>query len=112
MNITIEQQGDVAVLSVVGSIDAMTSDRLTSSFDEQISAGTVNLVADFSGVDYTYSAGLRALLGAMKSSRGGGGDLRLSGIRDDVLRVLEMSGFTSILKTFDTVEEAVGSFRL
>ena len=110
MDVTIERQGDVSVVSVAGSIDALTSGRLTQAFEEQIEAGQVSLVADFSGVDYTSSAGLRALLGAMKSSRTQGGDLRLAGIRSDVYRVLEMSGFTSILKTFDSVDEAIASF--
>ena len=78
MDVTVEQQGDVSVVSVTGSIDALTSDQLTQAFEEQIGAGQVSLVADFTGVDYTSSAGLRALLGAMKSSRSGGGDLRLA----------------------------------
>ena len=110
MDVTVEQHGDVSVVSVTGSIDALTSDQLTQAFEEQIGAGQVSLVADFTGVDYTSSAGLRALLGAMKSSRSGGGDLRLAGIRSDVYRVLEMSGFTSILKTFDGVDQAIASF--
>lgn len=112
MEIKAEQRDDVAVVSVSGSIDATTADQLTGAFEEQISAGRVNLVVDFGGVDYTSSAGLRALLGAMKSSRGAGGDLRLAEIHDDVHRVLEMSGFTSILKTYEGVDEAVASFKL
>jgi anti-anti-sigma factor len=110
MDITIEQRGGVSVMAVTGSIDALTAPQLTTAFEEQVQGGRVNLVADFSGVDYTSSAGLRALLGTMKGARSGGGDLRLAGIRDDVHRVLEMSGFTTIMKYFDDVDEAVASF--
>jgi anti-anti-sigma factor len=112
MDITVEQRGEVSVMAVSGSIDALTAPQLTNAFDEQVQAGRVNLVADLSGVDYTSSAGLRALLGTMKDARSGGGDLRLAGILDDVHRVLEMSGFTSIMKTFDDVDQAVASFDL
>jgi anti-anti-sigma factor len=77
---------------------------------EQIQAGRVKLVGDLTGVDYTSSAGLRALLASVKDSRSNGGDLRLAGIQKNVHKVLEMSGFTSILKSFANVEQAVASF--
>jgi anti-anti-sigma factor len=110
MEVTVEQHGPVAVVAVTGNIDAMTSPQLMDAFSEQISAGNVLLVADLSGVDYTSSAGLRALLASLKDSRREGGDFRLAGVRGEVHRVLELAGFTSILKHYPTVEEAVASF--
>jgi anti-anti-sigma factor len=50
------------------------------------------------------------LLGTVKEARRHGGDLRLAAVRAPVLRVLELSGFTSILKCFADVPTAVGSF--
>lgn len=110
MDVTVENRGAVSVMAVAGSIDALTAPKLSEVFEEQVQTGNVNLVADLSGVDYTSSAGLRALLGTMKGARSGGGDLRLAGVRTEVHRVLEMSGFTTILKYFDTVDQAVASF--
>jgi anti-sigma B factor antagonist len=110
MNVTFDDRGEVSVVAVAGSIDALTAPQLTAAFEECVHSGQVRLVADFSGVEYTSSAGLRALLGTMKGARVGGGDLRLAGVREEVNRVLEMSGFTTILKVFDTVDEAVASF--
>ena len=75
-----------------------------------IAKGNIKLVADFSGVDYTSSAGLRVLLSAIKETRSQGGDMRLAGVQPDVLKVLNLSGFTSILKIFDTTDLAVASF--
>lgn len=110
MEVTVENRGHVAVVSVSGSIDALTSPRLMEAFSEQIQAGHVNLVADFSAVDYTSSAGLRALLASLKDCRREGGDFRLAGVRDDVRRVLDLAGFTSILKHYPEVDQAVASF--
>ena len=73
-------------------------------------AGHHDLVADFSEVDYTSSAGLRVLLGTVKHARSRGGDLRLARPHPEVLKVLNLSGFTSILRVFDTVDDAVESF--
>jgi len=61
-------------------------------------------------VDYTSSAGLRVLLGAIKETRAQSGDIRLAGIQPDVQKVLNLSGFTNILKVFDDVDAAVASF--
>jgi anti-anti-sigma factor len=110
MDINVDHRGDVAVVAVVGSIDATSAPRLSTVMTEQIQAGKVKLVGDLSGVDYTSSAGLRALLASVKDSRSSGGDLRLAGIQKNVHKVLEMSGFTSILKSFPDVEQAVASF--
>jgi len=106
----VERRGEVAVVSVTGNIDATTAPDLAAALSTQIQAGGTRLVADLSGVGYTSSAGLRALLGTLKEARAHGGDLRLAGVRPTVFRVLELSGFTSILKYFPDVDGAVQSF--
>ncbi len=110
MDINVDHRGDVSVVAIVGSIDATNAPQLAAVLTEQIQAGKVKLVGDMSGVDYTSSAGLRALLASLKDSRTSGGDLRLAGTQKNVHKVLEMSGFTSILKSFPDVEQAVASF--
>jgi hypothetical protein len=74
------------------------------------SAGGSRLVVDLSGVDYTSSAGLRALLATVKETRRRGGDLRLADINPNVRKVLDLSGFATILKIYTGVDEAVASF--
>ena len=110
MEIMTEQRGTVTVIAIVGSVDGMTAATMVGSFRAQVGEGKVRLVGDFFGVDYTSSAGLRALLETVKETRQQGGDLRLSRVQPDVLRVLELSGFTHILKLFPDIESAVASF--
>jgi len=100
----------VTVISLMGSIDAMSAPKVTDFIHEQVGKGNTKLVADLSGVDYTSSAGLRVMLGAIKETRSQGGDLRLTGIQPDVSKVLNLSGFASILKLFDDVDSAVASY--
>ena len=104
-------QDEVTVVSVTGSIDALTAETVTQALLAQIQDGVTELVADLSGVDYTSSAGLRSILSAQKEIRQNGGDLRLAGVQPNVLKVLKLSGFTSIFKTFDDTAAAVASFR-
>jgi len=110
MQISITQQEHVSIVAVTGSIDALTADTLVTALLDEVAAGRTRLVADFGAVEYTSSAGLRVLLSTLKESRQRGGDLRIADIRPNVRQVLELSGFTSILKCFADVDSAVASF--
>lgn len=110
MEIKDKQVDGITVLSLNGSIDAITAPEITEFIQAQIAKGNTKLVADLSGVDYTSSAGLRVLLGAIKDTRAQSGDLRLAGIQPDVQKVLNLSGFTNILKIFDNTDAAVASY--
>lgn len=112
MNIEIRQRDHVAVVCVAGSVDGTTAPMLMAELHACVMSGNVHLVADLAGVDYTSSVGLRALLATMKETRLQGGDLRLSNVTPHVLRVLELSGFTSIMKLYDDVESAIGSYAI
>ena len=110
MEIAVREAGPVTVVAIRGSVDGLTSGDLSEAIAAQVRGGRARLVADFAEVEYISSAGLRAVLGALKDARQQGGDFRLAAIRPDVQRVLDLSGFTSILKAFTTVDAAVGSF--
>jgi anti-anti-sigma factor len=110
LDVTIEPRGSLAVARVVGNIDAVTADSLLTALQAAIGDGHAQLVADMSGVGYTSSAGLRSLLGAMKEARRSGGDLRLAAADPKVLKVLQLSGFTSILRLYPDVEAALASY--
>ncbi len=110
MDVKVDVRGEVAVVAVTGSIDSTTAAQLSTILAGQIQGGKVKLVGDLTGVEYTSSAGLRALLASLKDSRQSGGDFRLAGSQKNVQRVLEMSGFTSIAKSYPDVDQAVASF--
>jgi anti-anti-sigma factor len=110
MEVTVVQQDPVTVVAVQGSIDSLTADQLTQALAAHVDAGRTQLVADFSGVHYTSSAGLRSLLITLKSCRKHGGDFRVAAVQPGVLNVLSMSGFTNLIKVYDSVTLAVGSY--
>ena len=110
MEINTSSQGGVIIVSVSGSIDALTAESLSSALSERINSGKTRLILDLGGVEYSSSAGLRAILGAQKEIRQIGGDLRLSAAQPNVLKVLKLSGFTSIFRSYDSTAAAVASF--
>jgi anti-sigma B factor antagonist len=110
MEIKAEQREKVTIVIPIGDIDALTAKEVAAFLDGQLREGKNQLVADLSQVGYMSSAGLRALLAALKEARHQKGDFRLAAVQDNVRQVLEMSGFTGIFQVFATVEEAVASF--
>ena len=110
MNIEFEPRGEVSVVIISGSVDSLTAEAMLSAMTAHVEAGHLQLVANMAAVDYTSSAGLRALLSTVKATRCGGGDLRLARTSPNVFKVLELSGFTSIMKLYDEVDAAVASF--
>jgi anti-sigma B factor antagonist len=110
MNTEVTQEQNSTVVTVRGSVDALTAPELAKAIQEQIAAGHVNLVINLIGVEFMSSAGLRTLLGAVKESRIHSGDLRIASTNPGIDKVLKMSGFHNIAKVFPSQAEAVSSF--
>ncbi len=110
MRIDVSERGPVTVLTVSGSLDLDNADTLAREIARQLGVGRVLLVADLSEVEYTSSAGLGALVSALKEVRRRGGDFRLAAPRPNVHRILDLCGLTSILKQYEATEDAVASF--
>ena len=110
MQIFSAQHDHVTVISIQDNFDATTAQEAAAYFTDEIEEGHVNLVIDFGGVTYLSSAGIRAVLAAMQDARKAGGDVRLAGAEGNIKRVIEMTGFSKFMKTFDSTEEAVRSY--
>ncbi|HSV44907.1 MAG TPA: STAS domain-containing protein [Ramlibacter sp.] len=110
MEIQVEHRTAATVVRITGDVEGTTAEHLLNELQARVGEGHVRLVGDLSGVSYTSSAGLRALLAAVRAARSGGGDLRLAAVHPPVRKVLELSGFTTILKLYDDVDGAVASY--
>src|SRR5262245_49312814 len=110
MEINIRPAAPAIVIQIIGSVDGLSAEDLQTALAGQLGKGATRLVADFASVDYTSSAGLRVVLAALKEARQKGGDLRIAAVQPAVLRVLEMSGFTGIVKIFPDTDAAIASF--
>lgn len=110
MELSTLSNGSVKIIAVKGSLDALTAPELADALATELRAGSTQLVADLGELEYTSSAGLRVLLNSVKEARSKGGDLRLANVQANVKKVLDLSGFMSIMKSFDNVDAAVASF--
>jgi anti-anti-sigma factor len=109
MEITVRTHNDVALIAFAGDFDTNTSPEAQQALDAIVEGGGHKIVVDFTSVDYISSAGLRVLLATVKRLDGVGGAFHLFGLNETVREVFEISGFSMILKVFETEAEALGS---
>ena len=95
MTIEIKKNEKELTIEVVGRLDTITAPVLENTIGENI-GGIQSLILDFKGLEYISSAGLRILLGAQKKMKDHG-SMKLVGVCEEVMEVLEMTGFADIL---------------
>ena len=96
MNILIEKNTDHINIKVSGRLDGETSPDFESGTKDLVLPG-MNLVLDFTKLEYLSSAGLRCILALARRAKSAGGSLTICGISDPVKEVLTLSGFDKII---------------
>ena len=95
MTIEIKKTEEETIIEIAGRLDTITAPALDKTINEDI-GDTKNLVLDLKGVEYISSAGLRVLLAAQKKMQKIG-SMKVTGVREEVMEVFEMTGFADIL---------------
>ena len=95
MTIEIKKTDARTVLEVSGRLDTSTAPVLDKTISEDVSDQTA-LTLDLKGLEYISSAGLRVLLSAQKRMQKAG-SMKLIHVCEEVMDVLEMTGFADIL---------------
>ena len=110
MEIETTIKNDIAIIHIIGSLDALTAPKLDKAIESQIEMGNYLMVINLSQIEFMSSAGLRSLLAGLKMCQRKAGDLRLAGPKSGVERTMEISGFKKIFRIFPGVEDAYDSF--
>ena len=95
MTMEMKKNAAETVIRIVGRLDTITAPNLDKTINEEL-GDTKHLVLDMKGLEYISSAGLRVLLGAQKKMQKIG-SMKVTGVCEEVMDVLEMTGFADIL---------------
>ncbi len=108
---TLDRSIPIAVVAPVGRMDALNAPHLRVRCDTLLADGTSRIVIDLREVDFLDSAGLAAMVGALKRARSAGGDVKLVMPRSiSVSRILELTSFDRVFEITSDVDDAVDSF--
>jgi anti-anti-sigma factor len=108
MELTIEERDRVAIVHAAGDVGAAGSGELQAALDGLIDRGRQRVVLDLAGVRYVSSAGLRVFLIVAKRLAGEGA-FALSRATEPVRQVLDMTGFSNLIKVEGDLEAAVAA---
>ncbi|MEA2051332.1 MAG: STAS domain-containing protein [Euryarchaeota archaeon] len=111
MKLEEKRDGNVAILTLKGRLDAYSSNELERSISALIDDGSVRLIVNFDGVDYISSSGLRVMLASQKRLKKEEGDLKLACLKPYVKEVFDIAGFIQLFAIYEQEEEAVNSSR-
>lgn len=112
MNLTDETKNGVIVFSPEGRIDTRSSSAFEQGVMSRVDSaeGQVNVVMNFTKLDYINSTGMRVLLILAKRLSGVSGKLVLCEMKDHIVEVFKISGFNQILTIVGSEEDALAQF--
>lgn len=103
-DLLVVDDGDEAVISVVGELDSFTACELRTGITDVL--GRQTTIIDIRAVPFVDSAGLGALMGGIRRLREAGGDVALCCRHSGVLRLLLMTGLDRIVAITESPAEA------
>jgi anti-sigma B factor antagonist len=113
MEIDKKLAGDIAIVSVSGKIDAVTSRDLESTLKGLLDQNSTKVVIDLKGVDFISSGGIRVFIAFKKRLMEGKekGDIVVSSLQPFVMEIFEMTGLPDLICIYPDQGEAIKSLK-
>lgn len=106
LDLRVQHHDDRAVVHVSGEVDLATCPQLRAVLGELVDQGVYHLIVDLEQVSFLDSSGIGVLIGVLRRVREHDGSLRLTAPSLHVRRVLELTGMTTLLSIYATLDEA------
>lgn len=100
----------VHLIRVEGQLIVGNRQELKAAVQGALDQGDRRFVIDFSRTGYIDSSGLGALVSISKKVREQGGELRLSGLNEDLRSLFELTKLDTLFSISDTAEHAASGF--
>lgn len=101
---------NVAIMNVKGRVDSNTAPELDNALANLLNNDKNKIVLNLEAVEYLSSAGLRALVKALKDAQKSGGDLRLAAVSQPIEVILRTVGMMQMFKMYPSEQEAMAGF--
>ncbi len=111
MEVKVTEQDGISILTLSGRMDATTTPEFESAARALLAQGKILMLIDMAELEYISSAGLRGILGLVKSIKAASGKLAFCSLQPMAAEVFRISGFNAMLTVRGTREEAFSSLR-
>lgn len=100
------------IVSMAGELDHHSSEIVRSKIDNKIDEiGSKNIIFDFSKVNFMDSSGIGVIIGRYRKVSAYGGRTVITNVKPEIKRVFELGGLFNIVKSYETVEQAIAASR-
>ncbi len=101
------KQVNIEIIELSGRFDAQTAPTIQEKLARAIATPPAQLVVNLEAVEFIDSTALSTLVQAMKQARQLGGDVCLSGLRQPVRIIFELTRLDKVFDIYATKEEAI-----
>lgn len=108
MYLKFDKKDDKLIVLLTGELDHHSAEEVRAKIDDRLDRDKINkLVMNFSEVTFMDSSGIGVVIGRYKKLLGKNGEICVVEVKDRVKKVFELSGMFKIIKSYNTLEEAL-----
>ena len=109
-SLTKEIRGDFDILRLEGSLDMYSFPKLEAALNQILADHRSYILLNMKDLTYIGSAGLGALISFQKEAARQQGDLKLIAPPSQVKKIIDLLGFSRLLKTYEDEAAAFDAF--
>lgn len=111
MLINFVKNGKLLIAVLSGELDHHSAESVRVKIDNKLEElGEVNLLFDFSGVNFMDSSGIGVVIGRYKKISEYGGKVGIINLKPEIKRVFQVGGLFRIINEYSDAEDALKSF--
>ena len=101
------KEKNTRIISLEGKMDAISAPEFEDKMGEWIKQGETGFIIHLGGLNYMSSAGLRSILIVARKLKEQDGKLIFVNLREEVQKIFRISGFSSMIPTYESLETAL-----
>jgi anti-sigma B factor antagonist len=109
MSFVLDRRDDVLMVDVEGQLVVTNRQDFKQAILDEVELGARTIVVDFTQSGYIDSSGLGALVSLSKRVRDAGGDVRLTGLNEDLRRLFELTRLDQLFPLYATRADALSA---
>ncbi len=112
MKLIAKESNGIAIMELQGDVvDVSHTTQVRDKMREFVSKGIKKVIFDLSKVTLMNSLGVGILISALTTMKSNKGELKLSRVTERIKSLLVITRLVTIFETYNSIEEAVNSFK-
>ena len=110
MEFNITREGDIAILKAPERLELAISHKFKKALVNLVNQKFYKLIIDLSDTTFIDSNGISSLVARIYVCRSNRGDIRLSGVSQQIMDVFSITNLNKIFKIYQSLPAAVSSY--